>query len=384
MEIVFALKPLVDMLYQLQILDVLLLVVCVFCYFSPRCRLSLDGICFIDIIVLVLISLFFFSFIRNINGWAQFLKIESSFLLYFIGRAYNIKNSKVINYVQIGFLPVMALTIIALVTGLGFVYWGSIYTFRGFYYFKTDLALAMTQCFVAFSFYNSNHKSLNYFILIFCALFILLSNARIYYLILVFVVSLVICNYYERKTGRIMLRLNVRFMFFAVSLVFITIMAMVLINKEINGKFLLLDLSGGLFSDANTQGRTIVWAEIYNIFANKDLFTRFIGIDLCSDISPSLGFNSHNSYLKILFSTGYVGLLFFSLFLIYTVRAINRIDNRSFFYLAVCLFLIYLVGGLSYITIESTQGTWLAMYVIGAAVKYDRRKILLTRLFSRQ
>ena len=139
MELVFFLKPMVDMMYKLQILDYLLVFICLICLLK-KCKMILNRM---DIAILILMGLFAFSFLRNTNGLSQFFKIESGFLLYFIGRNYYCHVNKYIHIIRIGFIPVMLVTMITFVTGSGFQMWGNINTFSGLYFFKTDLAVAM-------------------------------------------------------------------------------------------------------------------------------------------------------------------------------------------------------------------------------------------------
>ena len=369
MELVFLLKPFVDMLYEYQVLDVLLMAICLLYFFFSFYKLSLKRI---DKLVILLMVLFFLSFVRNFDGWPQFLKIESSFILYFLGRSYYTKIYRTIKYIKKGFLPVMAFSILAFITGLGFVYWGNVNTFRGFYYFKTDLALAMTQCFILCSFGCRNDK-ISYLISIFCILFIIISNARIYYFIILLYMLFAVCYSLEKKRNRVIIKINGKWIVVVFILIIVTALVMIWINSLIGGDYLLLDTSNGLYSEANTQGRSVVWAEIISIFINQDSISQLFGIDLCSDISPSTGFNSHNVFLKVLFSTGYVGLLFFVIFLIKSLKLINSLRNRRLFYIVLCFLLTFIIGGISYITIESTQASWLTMLFIGSSVSYSHK-----------
>ncbi len=373
MGLTFLLKPLVDMIYQLQILDIILMLICLYGFFSPRYQPVYEKI---DYLVMLLMLLFFCSFLRNINGLSQFLKIESSFMLYFLGRFYQIDYEQVMQCIRIGFLPVLLFTLFSFITGLGFIEWGSINTFRGFYYFKTDLALAMSQCFIVYSFCRNTIKY-HWIILLLCLYFILIANARIYYVISAFTLFLLVCYWHEIRTGKT-LRISSKFAVYSFLIGLIVLVAMVSLNDIWGDEYLLLDDSDGLYTGANTQGRTIAWAEIYQIFNNSNLITRFIGIDLCSDISPSIDINSHNNYLKVLFSIGYIGSIIYIAFIVTIFRFICKTKDREMFYVSLSLFATYIIGGLSYITIESTQGTWIVMFIIGIIVSTMKKRELAT------
>lgn len=373
MGLTFYLKPFIDMIYQLQILDVGLMLICIYCIFSSRYQPAYDKI---DLIVFSLMLLFFFSFLRNLEGWSQFLKIESSFMLYFLGRYYQIDHEQVILCIRKGFIPVLVFTILSFITGWGFIEWGTVNTFRGFYYFKTDLALAMTQCFIVYAFCKHNTK-IESAIPFLCLYFILIANARIYYMIIAFSLFLLFCYWYEQKTGKA-LRISSKFAIYSLIIGVIAIIAMISLNDVLGEEYLLLDDSDDLYSGENTQGRALAWAEIYDIFDEKSLLTKFIGIDLCSDISPTLDIDSHNNYLKILFSTGYIGSAIFIIFIAIVISFICKIKDREQFYITLSIFATYIIGGLSYITIESTQGTWLPMFIVGSVISANQHTKTLT------
>ena len=365
MELVFFLKPMVDMMYKLQILDYLLVFICLICLLK-KCKMILNRM---DIAILILMGLFAFSFLRNTNGLSQFFKIESGFLLYFIGRNYYCHVNKYIHIIRIGFIPVMLVTMITFVTGSGFQMWGNINTFSGLYFFKTDLAVAMAQCMLFYLF--AKEQTINKRIIIFvCLFFSVLSNARAYY----FIDSLIILIWFaffleNRKNRKRFLKINLKLL---VYILLIAIGVLLLLNylaPLFGDQFLMFqfDSIADVYNDSNMQGRNLVWEDIYDKFSRKDFLTRCIGIDLCSDVS-FLQYDSHNMYLKLLYSTGYIGVCFFLYYIICIVHYINRLKSRRLYYIMICLFVIYFFSGMSYITIQSTQLTWLPMFFLGACV----------------
>lgn len=84
MNIFFFLKPIADLLYQYQVLDYLLTAWCIVFLIKEKS----NRLCSIDYCVIALMGIFFLSFLRNTDGWSILLKIESGFLLYFLGREY--------------------------------------------------------------------------------------------------------------------------------------------------------------------------------------------------------------------------------------------------------------------------------------------------------
>ena len=89
------------MLYQLQILDILLTFLCIIYFFKKPISHLYD----IDICVIVLGILFFFAFLRNITfgSFSVLLKIESGFLLYFLGRKYYSSQDTILNALKKSF-----------------------------------------------------------------------------------------------------------------------------------------------------------------------------------------------------------------------------------------------------------------------------------------
>ena len=68
--------------------------------------------------------------------------------------------------------------------------WGGALTFSGTYYFKTDLALAMTQCLI-FILFVKKLRWYNYTLAVLASVMIFLSNARISFVIAFMIFGLV-------------------------------------------------------------------------------------------------------------------------------------------------------------------------------------------------
>lgn len=364
MEIVFLFKPVVDMLYQYQYLDVFLMGICVFSLVSrPIPRLIT-----IDIISILLIVLFAFSFIRNTEGLNQFVKIESGFILYFIGRSHYTEIDRYTRILKIGFIPIIIICLITYFTKTGFVMWGTHKTFRSLYYFKTDLAAAMVQCAIFYLFVFPMNKKLMIIPLL-CLFFIVLSNARAYYFIAFILIVFSVLYYVERKERKVFMKINVSLLFFILASIIGVLILLNYIGSVYGTDYLLFNFENTetIYNAENTQGRNLVWEDIYSKFAKQDFFVRMVGIDLNTDKSH-LGMNSHNLYLKILYSIGYLGSIVFFYYVISILQIIKGIKKRKHFYIIIMLLISYLLSGMSVISIESTQLTWLFMFYLGCMV----------------
>lgn len=301
----------------------------------------------------------------------QFIKIESAFLMYFLGRKYGNNVDRCLKSFQDGYLLVFLICVFSYVTKTGFKEWGTHLTFTSYYYFKTDLAAAMFQysvlCFFSF---NNLSKKINIVIGVICLFFIVISNARMYYFLALFVVVFVVMYKLELKHDSFLLKINgmsVFLFFFAIVLILVLLNK---INSMLGDGYLLFSFSSAddLYSGGNMQGRNEVWKDIYEDFSQSDFFYRLTGIDLCSDVSD-LGHNSHSAYLKVLWSTGYLGIVLYLVFLIQVLKNIGAVCNRKLFYLILLYYIGFILSGISYISIESTQVSWIPMFLFGYVVK---------------
>ncbi|MGN0347525.1 MAG: hypothetical protein ACI4DU_09595 [Lachnospiraceae bacterium] len=93
MSIFIAVKQIVDILWPFKILQFLMIGVAVvmmgYVFWKDRLYKNFwNRIQMADYLVVVLMILYFFSFLRNMDAKNQFLKTESAFLVYFLGRMY--------------------------------------------------------------------------------------------------------------------------------------------------------------------------------------------------------------------------------------------------------------------------------------------------------
>uniref|UniRef100_A0AB33IYX9 O-antigen ligase family protein n=1 Tax=Prevotella sp. GTC17254 TaxID=3236794 RepID=A0AB33IYX9_9BACT len=311
------------------------------------------------------------------EAFPNLAKALTAFVLYFLGRAYYSNWKDYIKPLRYSFYIVLAVTVFSYVTGAGFQEWGGVNTFTGLYFFKTDLAAALSQCLLVFLFKEKRgYTKIEVLTIGVCAIFILLANARIYYLVLVVFFVFAYMHQREIKTGRIV-KISPRFIALILLSVGLLIVSMsyVATNTKLGEEYLLINLNdeGGLLSAGNTQGRSVTWANILMFFNNQPLITRFFGYDLVSDANVGgIGFNAHSLYIKLLFSLGYFGCFVFFMLVWAVIMNLNKLSDRRLFYLTIGYMLIFFVGGISYTSIESTQLSWYALFFMGLSISGTR------------
>lgn len=374
MECLWFLKPIIDMLYTLQSLDYVLFGLAIFLLLKSK----FNSFCKIDVVVFILCLLYMVAYERNTEeAFPNLAKALTAFVLYFLGRAYYSNWKDYIKPLRYSFYIVLAVTVFSYVTGAGFQEWGGVNTFTGLYFFKTDLAAALSQCLLVFLFKEKRgYTKIEVLTIGVCAIFILLANARIYYLVLVVFFVFAYMHQREIKTGRIV-KISPRFIALILLSVGLLIVSMsyVATNTKLGEEYLLINLNdeGGLLSAGNTQGRSVTWANILMFFNNQPLITRFFGYDLVSDANVGgIGFNAHSLYIKLLFSLGYFGCFVFFMLVWAVIMNLNKLSDRRLFYLTIGYMLIFFVGGISYTSIESTQLSWYALFFMGLSISGTR------------
>ncbi|MCY1288289.1 hypothetical protein D9M70_373200 [compost metagenome] len=276
--------------------------------------------CGTDKIFLLFLAVATASFLANPAGdsYVDYLKLLGYFSFYLIGRIAPLK----LRYSRtLGLLSILALTALSIFSliGKGYVSWGSVNTFTGGYFFKSDLAIA-SIIFLSIAFATLDKKTLLALSLVLSGYLVFKSNARIALPLLVIIPAFLIMTTRGKITT-----INLK----SISLIIITagvgMAAFALIDFR-NLGMLGFDFSDP-FSAANTQGRSVIWAALLQAYSNASLTEKLIGMGLNADVeatrvfseSISLeGVRAHNSYLYLLVCTGVAGSLSFY-WLIYSI-----------------------------------------------------------------
>lgn len=260
------------------------------------------------------------AFNQTNSSPADFAKFAAYLLLYIAGR---IGPIQLWIPARLGIASLAGLFAFATAAfmGVGYQYWGSVATFSGGYFFKTDMALSAL---ILLALVASTLTSR--FLLLTATLFALYivfkTNARI-----ALPLTLAIPVFAVLVRGGHIQKLNTK-----------TIAYIGLAAGAGMGLFLMIDFRAmGLlafdfsdpFSAANTQGRTVIWSAVLEAYMQTDPLRKLIGSGLGADSAATAFFSesthlegtrAHNSYLYLLLCTGIAGSTFFLVFLFSIIR----------------------------------------------------------------
>jgi hypothetical protein len=187
----------------------------------------------------------------------------------------------------------------------GWVMWGDIYTFKGYYFFKTDLAYSLCFSVLIYALFTRNSITPVLAILMaIAAVEIVLSNSRLNYLSF-----LCITVFLAVKEG-ISLRFIIRY-----ALLFGMLAVIVLLLYDPT-KLLGFDTSN---EEAFTQGRSVVWENLLRELENYTPIEWLFGRGMFSDLllaqkhlGSHLAHNAHNEILHLLYTQGIFGLAIYT------------------------------------------------------------------------
>lgn len=109
------------------------------------------------------------------------------------------------------------------------------------------------------------------------------------------------------------------------------------------------DLSGALNRDSTLTGRTNVWADLIPYAMKNPILGHGWGGFWTNSMRATLYFPAHNGYLETILETGFIGLFFFTIFLISNCRKAHQLMTRNFDWamLWFCLLLIAVIRNIT-------------------------------------
>lgn len=187
----------------------------------------------------------------------------------------------------------------------GWIQWGAVRTFKGYYFFKTDLAYALCFATLIYALYSRNTITPILLLLVaMAAAQIVLSNSRLNYL--TFMIAVIFIAF---KSG-ISLRSIIRF-----GVIFVILAVIIMLTYDPTN-LLGFDTSN---ERAFTQGRSEIWTSLLIGISNFSLLEWLFGLGLSGDIMLVAAHrlpgedvhHAHNEILHLLATQGIFGLIFY-------------------------------------------------------------------------
>ena len=175
-------KQLVDMLYQYQILDyvMVIMVFLLLLYqialvrpdFRKRFMLT-DGIVF------GLSALLTINFVRSGSGYREYFKVMSAFLIYFVGRIYYDRIKECYGALVLSAYFVVYINLIDRISQFGWKLFQVKNAEGDLYFYDTDMAFAMILAMVFITMFDKNSLHKLFTIFIVCPYMVFFSDAGI-------------------------------------------------------------------------------------------------------------------------------------------------------------------------------------------------------------
>lgn len=357
------LKQFVDMLYAYQFLDygMVVLVILLLGYQVALVRPDIrHHISATDGIMLGLGILLTFSWFRSEGGYQIYFKVLSALLLYFVGRIYYDRIRECYGSLVLASYLIIYLNLGKRIWNFGISLWQVKDAGGDFYYNDTDMAFAMILAMVFIAMYarNSVFKLLTIFIV--CPYMVFCSDAGIqmvlmlavYAVIGIYILELILRN--QRFSG-ILLTIMVIGLLGVVVLLYAPVTG--LVQNNVAGVFESRFLDFG-----NMYSRYGEWNRILQRCAEGSWSQHIFGINLGSHLVIQ------SMYIKILYATGYCGLLLALLAIISVLYYVVNVEDRKTFYLAVIMAILLLGSGVAVNSMESTQMSWFPMLFAGMVI----------------
>jgi len=388
MSIFLFLKQIVDMLYQWKILDygMVLFAVGLIIYkiWKERNELSkIIKIQYIDVCVIGLCFIYLISWLRYPSAYGTFFKVESCFLVYFLGRicvTEIVDCGKVLAYAGYGVVYAnflvrfyqfgWKLTLDASETTL--------LNEGGLYYYKTDLAFGILIATLFIYVYGKNNLFKWFTIIVTSSYMVFYSGARMGQVVMCLLYGLIIVREWAtRRSKHLVFSEKIESIvmnILLVGMIGVFVVIQVFPYEKLEGLFSLETEIGWKIENV-MHARHVIWTDILEFFSEQNLLTRLLGIDLGTEyMRTSYEMRAHSQYIKQIYSTGYVGCILI-LLLVKKVFGLccNKFEDKLKF--ITCIVWIALLGfGFSIESLEATQMSWFPMLFLGVLCSLEQGK----------
>lgn len=377
------LKQIVDMFYQWQILDygMVLFALALLGYglIQDKTYLKIkSNIKLADVLIIGLALIYLWSFLRDTGGYASFFKIESAFLLYFLGRVYG---RKLLDYGYM--LAIAGYIVIYLNLLVRFIHWGCKLfgdnkNDGGMYYYKTDLAVGIIIATIFIYFFGRN-KILKWITIGPAAAYMVFySNARMQWPVLI-IIYIAILIYeiknrkqkddYSKKAYKICTYIFLAF-------ILIVLIAIQFFNFDKYEEFIHSTATWDSIVERVLHSRQVYWFDILYYFREQPFVTRFIGIDMTTISRHNFyGDRAHSEYVEHLYATGYLGSIIILSFWYTLINTTSKIKDSAIRRISTLFIIFFLVTGLTIESLELTQMSWFVFLFAGVTISEESRKL---------
>lgn len=374
MSIFLFMKQMVDILYPYHWLDYMMVALALVALVyqvmlvrpNPKGKVTVADCCMV-----ILLVLFSISFIRKgMEDYANFMKVLSAFLMYFVGRIYYERIQECEGALAVSSYIVVYVNLIYRVMHHGTALL-QIDNVRGdLYYYDTDLGVAMliALSFIAMYARNNMRKFFTMFIVI--PYMICFSDAGVQKGLMVVMFGLLFL-YVLEMAG---VKKKVANFLLGASIVGLLVAVIILISPVFTGSEnnMFVDFMQVYVENArNIYDRYESWSDVWNTISSSSLLSKLFGLGLESEIAV------YSFYLKTLYVLGIVGLVLIFVFIGSVVYYVIQVEDRKTYYVTALLAIMLLGTGLLTNSIEATQMSWYPMMFAGmvvSSVQAERRK----------
>lgn len=364
MSIFLFVKQFVDMLYQYQTLDYVM-VIWVFLLLVYQTALVRPDIkkrfVLTDGVVAVLGVLLTVTFIRSGSGYQIYFKVMSAFLIYFVGRVYYDRIRECYGVLVLASYLVIYSNLLVRIHRFGTDFLRVKNAGGDLYYYDTDMAFAMILAMVFIAMFGRNTIIKLFTVFLVCPYMVFFSDAGIqmalmaavYIIIFIYLIEKLFEN---KKLADVLLVAIILGLLGIVAVIYLPVLG--LENPEsVVGLF-----HGKLFNGNNMYSRYANWQTVLDSCNSQGMFARVFGLAVNADI------NTESLYIKIFYSLGYVGLAMTLLLIASVMYYVTRVEDRKTYYLAVIMAVLLLGSGVTVNSMEYTQMSWFPLLFAGMVI----------------
>lgn len=357
-------KQFVDMLYQYQALDyvMVIMVLLMLVYQTALVRPDIrKRFMLTDGVILLLGLLLTITFIRSGNGYQTYFKVMSAFLVYFMGRVYYDRIKECYGTLTLAAYLIVYINFCARIARFGMTLTKVADAGGDLYYYDTDMAFAMILAMVFIAMFGRNTVLKLFTIFIVCPYMVFFSDAGIqmvlmiavYAIIFIYVMELVLRN--KKLTG-FLLSIIILGLLGIVAVIYMPVLGFD------NPEFVVNLFRIRFLNNQSMYSRYAEWKTILDSCIGHGLSAKLFGIGMGTEIPI------RSLYIKIFYSLGYLGLGLALLLIISIMYYVIKVEDRKTFYLAVIMAVLLFGSGVAVNSMESTQMSWFPLLFSGMVI----------------